>query len=153
VELERLAYDAALRALDKQERVLDELRARTSVLLAAAALAASFLGPDAFRDPQPVLAAAALGSFVVSMVACVFVLVPRAGRVTFSISGATLHTALYDSRDDPAELYRRITYGLSRFWLRNDERFQPLLRAFELGALALVVEILLLTALVSDTLA
>jgi len=41
MEYERLAFDAALRALDKQESVLDELRSRTGVLLAASALAAS----------------------------------------------------------------------------------------------------------------
>jgi len=31
--LESFAFDAAIRALDKQERVLDELRARTGLLL------------------------------------------------------------------------------------------------------------------------
>ena len=41
---ERLAYEAAQRALDKQERLIDELRSRTGLLLAAASLAASFLG-------------------------------------------------------------------------------------------------------------
>jgi hypothetical protein len=44
VDLERLAYDAALRALDKQERLVEELRARTRVLLAASSLVVSFLG-------------------------------------------------------------------------------------------------------------
>jgi hypothetical protein len=36
---ERLAYEAALQALDKQERLIDELRNRTGLLLAAASLA------------------------------------------------------------------------------------------------------------------
>jgi hypothetical protein len=43
-DLEKLAYDSALRALDKQEKVLEELRARTGILLATSSLAASFLG-------------------------------------------------------------------------------------------------------------
>jgi hypothetical protein len=42
--LAELAYDASLRRLDKQEQLLEELRARTGLLLAAASLAASFLG-------------------------------------------------------------------------------------------------------------
>src|SRR5437870_1509368 len=42
-EFERLAYETALRGLDKQEELLRELRSRTGVLLAAASLAASFL--------------------------------------------------------------------------------------------------------------
>ena len=49
---ERLAYEAAQRALDKQERLLEELRSRTGLLLAAASLAASFLGREAF-DGNP----------------------------------------------------------------------------------------------------
>jgi hypothetical protein len=43
-ELEQLAYDLGLRALGQQERVLEELRARTGILLAATAFTASFLG-------------------------------------------------------------------------------------------------------------
>jgi hypothetical protein len=46
-EFEKLAYEAALRGLDKQENLLEELRTRTGVLLAASSLAASFLGPYA----------------------------------------------------------------------------------------------------------
>lgn len=33
-EFEKLAYEAALRGLDKQERLLEELRTRTGMLLA-----------------------------------------------------------------------------------------------------------------------
>ena len=58
---ERLAYDAAQRALDKQERLLEELRSRTGLLLAAASLAASFLGREAFaEDPKRGLALVAV---------------------------------------------------------------------------------------------
>jgi hypothetical protein len=41
-EFEKLAYEAALRGLDKQEGLLEQLRTRTGVLLAASSLAASF---------------------------------------------------------------------------------------------------------------
>lgn len=67
-EFERLAYEAALRGLDNQERLLEELRARTGVLLAAASIAASFLGQEAFQAPeQRVLVWAALIAFVTSI--------------------------------------------------------------------------------------
>jgi hypothetical protein len=46
-EFEKLAYEAALRGLDKQEGLIEELRTRTGVLLAASSLAASFLGQQA----------------------------------------------------------------------------------------------------------
>jgi hypothetical protein len=53
-DLERIAYESAVRALDKQEKVLEELRARTGVLLAASSLAASLLAGRAFDDLHPV---------------------------------------------------------------------------------------------------
>jgi hypothetical protein len=49
-DLARLAYESALRALDKQEQLLAELRARTGLLLAASSLAASFLGRPALEN-------------------------------------------------------------------------------------------------------
>jgi hypothetical protein len=151
VEYSRLAYDAALRALDKQESVLDELRSRTGVLLAASALAASFLGRDAFRDPSPVLAVIALAAFLASIAACVFILVPRSGRFVFSISGPVLFAGLYEDRDDLGEVYRRLAYALQDFWDENDENLQPLFGAYRFAAVALVAQILSLVALVSDT--
>ena len=56
------------------------------------------------------------------------------------------------SRDDLAEVYRRLAYDLDRFWDANDRQLARPLRAFRVGALALTVEILALVALVSDTL-
>lgn len=77
-EFEKLAYEAALRGLDKQERLLEELRARTGIVLAVASVAAPILGQKAFQDPNSRgLALAALAAFVTSIAASVFVLVPR----------------------------------------------------------------------------
>jgi hypothetical protein len=77
-EFEKLAHDAALRGLDKQEGLLEELRSRTGVLLAASSLAASFLGQQAFRHPSPrALVIVALATFVISIGASVFILLPR----------------------------------------------------------------------------
>ena len=45
--LEELAYQLALRALNQQESVLEELRSRTGTLLTATALVTSFLGARA----------------------------------------------------------------------------------------------------------
>jgi hypothetical protein len=151
MEYERLAFDAALRALDKQEALLDELRGRTGALLAASALAASFLGAEAFKDPSPVLAAIALLAFAGSIGASVFILVPRREHFTFSLSGPGVYEGLYEVREDLGEVYRRLAYDLLGFWEANDEQLQPLFWAYRLGAGALVVEILALVALVSGT--
>ena len=77
-DFEKLAYEAALRGLDKQEGLLEELRTRTGVLLAASSLAASFLGQQAFQNPSPRgLAITALVAFVVSIATSVFILLPK----------------------------------------------------------------------------
>jgi hypothetical protein len=44
-DLERIAYESAVWALDKQEKVLEELRARTGILLGASSSPA----PRGFR--------------------------------------------------------------------------------------------------------
>lgn len=123
-EFEKLAHDAALRGLDKQEGLLEELRSRTGVLLAASSLAASFLGQQAFRDPSPrALAIIALAAFVISIGASVFILLPKKNLI-FSERGAGLYEGLYALRDDIPEVYRRLAYDLDRFWESNDRRIR-----------------------------
>jgi hypothetical protein len=149
-EFEKLAYETAQRSLDKQEGLLEELRSRTGVLLAASSLAASFLGQQAFRDPSPRgFAVAALVAFVISISASVFILLPKKNLV-FAAVGAGLYEGLYALRKDLPEVYRRLAYDLDRFWESNDKTIRWLTRAFRLAAGALVVEILALAALLRD---
>jgi hypothetical protein len=151
-DFEKLAYELALRGLDKQENLLEELRARTGVLLAVSSLAASFLGQQAFRHPSPPgLALVALASFVVSVAAGVFILVPGK-RLYFSIRGRGLLDRLYAVRGDRAELYRRLTYDLDHFWAVNNQTIQLLTRAYEIAAGALILEILSMVGLIGDIL-
>jgi len=150
---ERLAYEAALRALDKQERLIDELRNRTGLLLAAASLAASFLGREAFAGhPRRGLAIFALVAFLLAVGASVYVLLPKTGKFVFAMVGAGLYEGLYGLKDDLGEVYRRLTYDLDRFWDDNDVELQKLFRAFRLAAVGLSAEIVILIAMVSDTL-
>jgi hypothetical protein len=136
---ERLAYEAAQRALDKQERLIDELRSRTGLLLAAASLAASFLGREAFAgDPKDGLAIIALVAFLVAVAASVYVLLPKSEKFVFALVGA--------------RVYRRLAYDLDRFWDNNDVELQKLFRGFRLAAVALTAEIVVLIAMVSDNL-
>jgi hypothetical protein len=150
---ERLAYEAALRALDKQERLIDELRSRTGLLLAAASLAASFLGREAFAGhPKRGLAILALVAFLLAVGASVYVLLPKTGKFVFAMVGAGLYEGLYELKDDLGEVFRRLAYDLDRFWDDNDVELQKLFRAFRLAAVGLSAEIVILIAMVSDTL-
>jgi hypothetical protein len=153
VEFERLAYDSALRMLDKQEAFVDELRSRTGILLAASAFAASFLGEAAFRSANQLIAATALGAFVSSIGASMFILFPRADPFVFALSGRAMYEDLFELRSEVGEVYRRLAYELERVWAANNVRLLPLLRAYRICAATLVVEILALVALASDTIA
>jgi hypothetical protein len=149
-EFTRLAYDAALRALDKQEGVLDELRARTGVLLAASSLGTSFLGRSALDDAAAALVVIALAAFATTIAASVYVLVPKR-TFFFSVSGTAILEELYEFRDDADEIRRRLTYDLQRFWERNDDAIQKLFWSFRIAAVALALDIVLLLAAVSNT--
>jgi len=151
-DLERLAYEAALGALEKQEQVLDELRARTGVLLAASSVATSFLGGRAIAAGGSIVVVTAMLAFGFLVAASVVVLVPRRDAFTFSVSGPDVYEALFAFRRDPNEIYRRRAYDLHRFWRANDTRIQPLFGAFQIACAALVLEIALLLTSVSGTL-
>lgn len=151
VSFARLAYDAAVVGLEKQERVLDELRSRAGLLLAASSLSASFLGPTALDDGQPWLLAGALAAFAVSVGGSIVVLIPRSS-FTFSIFGATMYEELFEFREDLDEVYRRLAYDFDGFWEANDAAMQPLFSWFRRAAIALGTEVVLLFGSVSDTL-
>ena len=115
--LAQLAYDAAKSALERQERVVDELRGRTGVLIGAAAVAVSFLGGDAFSGGDGTttpldlaLIALALVSFLVLMSAASYVLTPRSRAFVFGPSPMQLYERLYSFRNDERELARRLGY-------------------------------------------
>lgn len=150
-EFEKLAYEAALRGLDRQERLLEDLRGRTGVLLGASSLAASFLGQQAFDDPNPrALAIVALVSFVTTIAASVFILLPKRNLI-FAGAGAGLYEGFYAQRQDMPEVYRRLAYEFDRFWESNDRAIDRIIRAYTAAAGALVLEVVSLAALVSDT--
>jgi len=151
-EFEKLAYEAALRGLDKQEGLLEEMRSRAGILVAASSLAASFLGQQAYQRPSATsVAVIALAAFVVSIGASVFVLLPKKNLV-FAPAGAKVYAGFYAARDDLAEVYRRLAYDLDGFWDSNDREIGRAAKAFTLAAGALVIQTLSLVALLGDTL-
>jgi hypothetical protein len=152
VSLEQIAYVASLRSLDKQESLLDELRARTAILLAASSLAASFVGRSAVvAAPRWSLLVVGV-AFALSTGCCIYILVPRQYRFYFSIIGSKVFEELYEFRDDLADVHRQLAYQLDRFWDLNDANMQPLFWAFRVAAVGLIVEILGVVALLGGNL-
>lgn len=83
--LDAIAYEQSMRALDQQAGVLDELRRRTSTLIAVSALVATFLGGEALQAQARVqgprwLLLAALVALLFGVAASVMVLVPTTTR-------------------------------------------------------------------------
>jgi hypothetical protein len=104
-DLAEMSYDAAVRALDFQERDVEQLRARTGILLAASSLIASFLGAQTIQRGSGfgVLGAFALIALVCSLLLCIYVLLPKTGFV-FSLSAAAMYESLYEVADDNQEV-------------------------------------------------
>jgi hypothetical protein len=137
--LASLSYQAAIRALDVQERGVGELRGRSAALLAAASLPASFLGAQTIRQTGGVdmLAAFALSSLGISVALCVYVLLPKR-RLVFSVSAPEVFETLHDLRDDEEEVHRRLIYWLDRCWSENQQTVEDLSRCLLAAATALM---------------
>lgn len=139
-----LSYDAAVRTLDLQERAVEQLRSRTGTLLAASPLTASFLGAETIQHQGGLdtLVVLALVALAVSIVSCVYVLLPTEGLV-FSISAPATYEALYEFDDDDDEVRRRLVYWLEEYWRANNGIIEDLGRWFAAAALALTLQLLL----------
>ena len=146
-----LAYEASLRSIDQQQKVLEEIRSRTGILLAAASLSASFLGARAFElQGVGLLSLLALGALVTTLVTGIVILVPRQEFV-FSLSGSVLYDDLLGV-DDLAEQHRYVAYWLDEYWERNQSPIQRLNRRFQIASSALIGQILFWSLAISGTL-
>ena len=136
-----LSYDAAVRALDLQERAVEQLRSRAGTLLAASTLTASFLGAQAIRYTNGLgtLGGLALVSLAISIGLCVYVLLPKSGFV-FGLSAPRMYEELYAKT--PEESKRRLIYWLETYWQSNQTRIESLGRYYFVAALALILQLL-----------
>lgn len=140
-KLEQEAHRIAAQALSQQEQALTELRSRTGTLLTAASLIASFLGGQALaREGLSVWIVLALIAFGISVVLCIYVLLPKEGLI-FALDAPATYGALYPVRDDEEEVDRRLAYWLQSFREKNHPMVQRLTRTFELAGFALLAEI------------
>jgi hypothetical protein len=95
-------------------------------------------------------AVAAATAFLVTMLAAVYVLLPRK-RFVFALIGSAVYEHFYGLEQE--EVHRRLAYDLDRFWEQNDLQIVRLRQGVELAAFGLIVEVLALVALVADTIA
>ncbi len=138
-----LAYELSLRALDQQERVLNDLRGRAGTLLAASAVVASFLGGLALSAGDvTVLSAVALLAFALSIGGCIPILLPRPDLV-FALRGSVLFEAEYADPGGLVETYRRLSYWLDRYRDANQPAIERLFSYYRAAAMLLLAQIVL----------
>jgi hypothetical protein len=151
--LAELSYDAAVRALDLQERAIEQLRSRTGTLLAASSLTASFLGAQTIQHADGIgaLSALALVALACSIGLCVYVLLPKSGFV-FSLNAARLYEQLFVVAEDEEEVYRRLVYWLESYWQSNQDKIDDLGRYYLGAAIALMLQLALWSWALADRL-
>lgn len=139
--LEETIYGMATRALDHQERRVSDLRTRTSALLAAASLTASFLGATAIKHSGlGVFSVIALVALAVTSGVALAVLWPA--PLLFAVSSEAMYAELFEDRDDPATFLRRAADALHAAHEANRARLDWRDLLFRLGTLMLAVQIL-----------
>lgn len=144
----RLAYDASVRAIEDQARVLEDLRSRASTLIAAAALVTGFLGGEALTRADSVeplsWSGLAIASFVVTAAATFAILWPV--HVRFSISASEMLELVrqrdIDSRPvDATEALSEVAIRLELMYDENAKRIRGLHWLFRGGIVFLSIEV------------
>jgi hypothetical protein len=139
--LEELVYSAAQRALDQQSTALSDLRTRTSTLVAAATLSASFLGAAAIGHGAPAGAVVlAMVAFLLTGALAGWVLWPA--RVSFAVDIDRMYDELAPSRKDPAIYLLRAGHGLRDVSRKNRKVIERRELVFSLALIALGTETL-----------
>ena len=137
------AYDLSLKAVEEQESRLTDLRSRTGTLLAAASLAASFLGGQSIRTGElQLLGVLAIIAYAICVGACIKVLLPH--RLVFSFRGSVLlHAARTAAVEELEEALEAAMGWIESFIDSNRSQLDALTRWYTGACLALGLEIVL----------
>jgi hypothetical protein len=144
----RLAYEASVRAIEDQARVLEGLRSRSSTLVAAAALVSGFLGGEALTRAHSIEPISWIGlaivSFVATAAATLAILWPL--HVRFSVSAGEILGVVQareaESRPvDAAEAYSEIAIRLELMYDGNSATIRRLHWVFRGAIVLLSIEV------------
>jgi hypothetical protein len=149
-----IAFEHAQKNVDGQRLALDNLRSRAATLLSAAALVTSFLGAEALKDQKVgadgTLVAdrtlqsaeyAAIACFLVVVVACLFILMPKRKGWTFRLDPATLIVGYVDGGATLVQTQRALAGHLKNHFADNARKLETRYWAFQAGAAFLGAEV------------
>jgi len=137
-----LAFEEAGRALDAQERTVNELRSRAGVLIAAAAIATSFFGSRTVSGAElGPLVWVAVAAFVLVGAGILVVLWPRSD---WSFSASAIDLIADYVEPDPLELpliHRDLALHRAAAYDRNAQQLRRLFTIFRVALIVLVIEV------------
>jgi hypothetical protein len=141
--LAQLSFELSLRTLSQQESSLNELRARTGTLIAAASLVTSFLGGAAIaRDGLDAWSVVALIAFVASIALATWVLLPKE-HLVFSVHGSVLFEDEIEADVfEIGETHRRLAYWLDGYHAENEPKVAQLFVSYRWSTVALLAEVI-----------
>ena len=140
--LEELVYSAAQRALDQQSTALSDLRTRTSALIAAATLSASFLGAAAIGRSAPAWAVVlAVTAFLLTGAFAGWVLWPA--RISFAVNADLMYGELAQYRKDSEFYLLEAALGLRNLYVGNERVIEQRELIFRTALVALGAETML----------
>jgi hypothetical protein len=139
-----LAYDESVRAWALQSAVLDELRSRAGVLIAATSVSSAFLGADAVpgKDAWSAADIIAIGLFGVVVALCVYVLWPARNWI-FAHNGKRLIEKYFTDHVTVDEMYKRMTIDNAQYRQENRKRIDYRFMAFRIACLGLAADVAL----------
>lgn len=139
----KAAYAVARAALNEQHESIRDLRARTGALLTATSVVVSFLGARALTaDHLRGFAFAGLAVFVLSLVLCLYVLLPTRKIESLAKGSALLDLTLADP-DPVTDAYRRLASTCDAIAVTNESHIERLGEVFTLASAAIVIEVLM----------
>jgi hypothetical protein len=142
-DVARAALDVARTALSEQHITVRDLRAHTGALLTATSVVVSFLGTRALTARHPrTLAFLGLGVFVLSLVLCLYILLPTK-RIKSVAEGSDLLSECLSDVDPATDAYRRLVGTYDKVWETNTPHIERLGRVFTLASGAILAEVVL----------
>lgn len=140
---EQIVYQQAERLLAQQQRSVDELRTRTSIVLTATALTTAFLGQAAIEDGVGIFGVFAFLFLGAGVLLCLWVLLPKFDSWTFDIGAHDLirRSVLSSSPGTPSGIYLYIAYWMETYYWQNNKVLAHLFVAFWWACIFLAVQV------------
>lgn len=147
----KLAFEEARRGLENQQGRVDELRGRAGTLLAAIAIATSFLGSEALSGHDSgCLVWTGFVFFALSMVCAIWILLPQDGW-RFEANVKTIIEEWVE-RDPPfteRELHRKLGLEMEGYFSANETKLTKLYWVFTAASVFLLLELMTFAAAIA----